>query len=449
MLPRVRGVLRHVGQDRTSSSVVRLLLTASWFGLLGCSATDTPTSALGVNAYSQKNYVAGTTTHANYSPTLATEPRFLDAWGIAIRPAGSPGHFWVLAGDTSYEYAGDVNGSPLVGSLAPLTTNQVRIPGLCTAAPFATLPCPANNPPDIVNNHATGVVFNGQASSFVVTQTPTSGAPITAGAKFLFATSTGVISGWTERQTATGYDRPSSATVVIDESDQGAAFYGLALSPTSDRMYVADFGTSLRLRVWDSSFHEITSTLGFKNPFVADQNSVKAGEYVPWNVHVLGTSVFVMYAQAQEDPDRPGMAFPGNEVHAPGAGRMIEFNLDGNQIAVWNDNGELNAPWGIATAPDNFGLLSNKLLIGNFGDYDGATADGFNKGSILIFDPATRKPIGRLNGTDGKPMLLPGIWGLTFGNGDTIGDSNALYFTAGPAAEADGLFGVLRYSPSN
>ena len=65
---------------------------------------------------------------------------------------------------------------------------------------------------------------------------------------------------------------------------------------------------------------------------------------------------------------------------------------------------------------------------------------------MLVFDPATRKPIGRMQGTDGKPLLLPGLWGMTFGNGDTLGDSNALYFAAGPQNEADGLFGSVRYS---
>ena len=427
-------------------SMALLSLCTSVFQV-GCGDTPGTAPGLGTNTYVQRNFVAGSTTGTNYSPTLASEPRMTDAWGIAIRPAGIPGHFWVVAGDTSYEYVGDVNGKPLIGELAPLASNKVLLPGLCTNAPYATLPCPANNPTDIVDNHATGVVFNGTSTSFVITQTPTTGAPITAGAKFLFATSTGLIDAWTERKKADGtYDRSAMANVVIDDAANGAAFYGLALSPTSDKLYVADFGTQLRLRVWDSRFNEITSTLGFANPFVKDQNSVKAGEYVPWNVNVIGSSVFVMYAQAQDDPNNAGMAYPGNEVHALGAGRLVEFDLNGKQLAIWNDNGELNAPWGIVQAPANFGLLSGMMLVGNFGDYDGLTSGGYNRGAVLVFDPATRKPIGRMQGTDGKPLLLPGLWGMTFGNGDTLGDSNALYFAAGPQNEADGLFGSVRYS---
>jgi hypothetical protein len=36
------------------------------------------------------------------------------------------------------------------------------------------------------------------------------------------------------------------------------------------------------------------------------------------------------------------------------------------------------------------------------------------------------------------------LWGLQFGNGVSLGDSNALYVAAGPEDEKDGLFGSLR-----
>ena len=41
---------------------------------------------------------------------------------------------------------------------------------------------------------------------------------------------------------------------------------------------------------------------------------------------------------------------------------------------------------------------------------------------------------------------LDGTWGLTFGNGASLGDANALYFAAGPEGETAGLFGSLRYA---
>ena len=49
---------------------------------------------------------------ASYNP-LILEPGLINAWGIAIRPAGAGGHFWVTASGVLFEYVGDVNGKPL------------------------------------------------------------------------------------------------------------------------------------------------------------------------------------------------------------------------------------------------------------------------------------------------------------------------------------------------
>ena len=40
-----------------------------------------------------------------------TLPDMVSAWGIAIRPAGSGGHFWVGAGGSSWQFVGDVKNS--------------------------------------------------------------------------------------------------------------------------------------------------------------------------------------------------------------------------------------------------------------------------------------------------------------------------------------------------
>ena len=46
----------------------------------------------------------------------------------------------------------------------------------------------------------------------------------------------------------------------------------------------------------------------------------------------------------------------------------------------------------------------------------------------------------------GSAVGLDGTWGLVFGNGVSLGDSNALYFAAGPEGETAGVFGSLRYA---
>jgi uncharacterized protein (TIGR03118 family) len=452
------------------------LLALAFTGCGGGGSTDaTPQNA---NKYVQSTFIANDA--AAYQPTLGAQAGFVDAWGIAIRPAGLPGHFWVLAGDKSYEYLGGVTGKTvapcttagaLCADLAPLPLNTVTFPDF----PVDT----TTGLPDIVNNHATGVVFNGNAASFVITQTPvaasTNLAPITAGAKFLFATNYGAIYAWTERKHADGvtYDRADTAVKVFDSRNNPndcGQFYGMTLSPTSNRLYVADFGTdtsgacnnvaaianvpkSFKVRVFDGTLQgdgtlrEITSTLNaggaFASPFAADPTNMVAGDFVPWNVELVGTSIFVAYAKVQQDPAAPvGTPWPANEVHAPGAGRIAEFDLDGKLVAVWKDGGLLNAPWGMAKAPGNFGALSGTLLVGNFGDYD----EGGSLGAVTAFDTGSRTAVNVMRNPDGTPLLVPGIWGMVFGNGDTLGDSNALYYASGPNGEIDGTFGALRYA---
>jgi uncharacterized protein (TIGR03118 family) len=87
----------------------------------------------------------------------------------------------------------------------------------------------------------------------------------------------------------------------------------------------------------------------------------------------------------------------------------------------------------MALAPANFGGFSNDLLVGNFGD-----------GTINAFDPNTGAMAGQVSNADGTPLIIPGLWALTFGNGGRGGLTNVLYFTAGPEDETHGLFGSLQ-----
>jgi uncharacterized protein (TIGR03118 family) len=86
----------------------------------------------------------------------------------------------------------------------------------------------------------------------------------------------------------------------------------------------------------------------------------------------------------------------------------------------------------MALAPADFGLFSNALLMGNFGDR-----------RINAFDPSTGALLGQLNGVNDQPIVIDGLWGLTLGDGALGADANKLYFTAGIADEAHGLFGSL------
>lgn len=380
------------------------------------------------NAYMQENFVAN---KASYKPSLAVEKEFINGWAIAIRPKGAGGHFWVTAKDISYEYVGDVRASK-DEKLRPLHQDDLKI---------VKLPVGGDD------KFATSVVFSDSKKDFVITQTVEGAPPITAPSKFLFASDGGIISAWTERKKADGtFDRAGVAETVIDESKNGVQFFGLAISQNYDRIYAADFGVNPSIKSYDGKFKPVA--LKFDMPFDENKNGkVDPGEYAPFNIQGLTTPeganhLFVTYAKTQSCPAEEitkgscteGELFAGEEdTSKPGLGRVAEFTEDGKLVAVWNDGGKLSAPWGIAFAPADFGALSGQLLVGNFGD-----------GTIAAFDPKTREFTDVMRGKNKKPIMIDKLWGLLFGNGESLGDANALYFAAGPKDETDGIFGALR-----
>ena len=116
---------------------------------------------------------------------------------------------------------------------------------------------------------------------------------------------------------------------------------------------------------------------------------------------------------------------------------MFDTNgvLQRHLIAV---GGALNAPWGIALAPASFGTLSSALLIGNSGD-----------GVINGYDPTSGAFIGSVNDANGQPIATSGLAGIAFGNGADNQPTTALFFAAGIAQGADGLYGRISLEGSN
>lgn len=381
-----------------------------------------------LNKYTQENFVAN---KEIYKPTLAVDERFVNAWGIAIRPQGAGGHFWVTAKDISFEYVGDVRTSPNE-TLKKIHQDELK-----------EIKLPIGG----VDNFATGTVFNGSDKNFVITQKVEGKKPITAPAKFLFASDGGIISAWTERKNKNATtDFPNHAIPVIDESANGSQFFGLTLDSTFSKLYVADFGKDPQIKVYDGNFKPVN--LVFDMPFDENKNGkVDAGEYAPFNIKALKApsgenSIFVAYAKTQKCPKeevkngtcKKDELFVGEEdTSKKGYGKIAQFTESGKLIAVWNDKNKLSAPWGFAFAPSDFGKLSNSLLVSNFGD-----------GTISAFDVATKTYKDVLKGQDNKPLVIDKVWEILFGNGESLGDSNALYFAAGPEDEADGVFGVIR-----
>jgi uncharacterized protein (TIGR03118 family) len=415
--------------------------------------SEPPPQAL-FNKFKQTNLAA---TDAKYKAQF-TFAAMVDAWGIAIRPAGAGGHFWVAGGGTSWQFVGDVQKSsdPKLRVLFQDDLKEVTLPGADSKTDDTTI------------GKGTGVVFIGtdlNSTSFRVTEQIVNvdgkDVEMDGSARFVFVTDSGVVSAWTDRAKDGSIVRFNGpAQQVFDGSEDGMQFFGVAIKPgTWDKMWLADFGANPQIRTLDKDW-KLVPTQGFTNPFAtgpaidpADASKGKQavpGDYVPFNIQVLtynGTDyAFVAYAKSQPDEEDPTKFFAGEEdaiakdedTGDTDRGRLAMFDLNGKLVRVFEDAKKLNAPWGLAVAPaTGFGTLSGKLLVGNFG----------GTGRITAYDIGTGKLIAGLKDTNDKDVLIEGLWGLQFGNGASLGDTDALYFAAGPADEVEGLFGSLRYAP--
>ena len=247
----------------------------------------------------------------------------------------------------------------------------------------------------------TGQVFNG-GSGF-------------NGDRFLFSTEDGTIAGW---RAALG----TTAELGADESGAGAVYKGLALATdgSNSYLYATDFHNG-NVDVFDSTFTKVSLTGNFTDP------TLPAG-FAPFGIQAFGGKLYVTYAMQD--------AAKHDDAPCPGCGFVDVFNSDGTFIQRLITQGALNSPWGLALAPGSFGMFSNDLLVGNFGD-----------GTINAFDPTTGVMIGTIDGTNGMPLVNLGLWGLAFGNGAQGTSKNTLYFTAGipgpDQVEDHGLFGAI------
>jgi uncharacterized protein (TIGR03118 family) len=258
-----------------------------------------------------------------------------------------------------------------------------------------------------VDGGPTGTVANGNTADFVVSQNG-----VSSSARFLFATQSGKILGWSPTVNGT------AAIVAVDNSSSGAVYDGLATA--NDRLYAADFHNA-RVAAFDASFAPIA--LGFSDP------KIPKG-WAPFGIQALNGNIFVTYAEQNSARNEP--------VTGGGLGYVDEFTPDGQLVARVASKGTprapLNAPWGLALAPANFGAYSGDVLVGNFGN-----------GRISAYQQAGAKWLykGQIRTASGSPIAIDGLWGLAFGNGASAGPANNLYFAAGPTGETHGLFGFI------
>jgi uncharacterized protein (TIGR03118 family) len=332
----------------------------------------------GIGHYTQRDLVSDIPDAAEL-----LDSDLVNSWGLTFGPT-TPA--WVADNGTGVStlYSGAVGSTPV--AKVPLT---VSIPG---GAP-------------------TGAVFN-SSTGFVVMSGASSGP-----ARFLFSSEAGNITGWNP-----GVPPPPTSTQAqIAVSVPGAIFKGLAIADTATgpRIYASDFHAG-QVDVWDANFAPVQIPGAFQDP------DLPAG-YAPFGIQTVGGQIVVTYAKQDADA--------ADDVAGPGNGFVDVYGTDGTLLRRFASGGALNAPWGVAQAPQGFGRASGALLIGNFGD-----------GRINAYDPVSGKFLGALRDEHGGRITIDGLWALEFGNG-VIGTPQTLLFTAGPDDEMHGLFGELTPLP--
>jgi uncharacterized protein (TIGR03118 family) len=314
-------------------------------------------------------YIANGLVSDTGTGALHADANLVNGWGLAFNPVG---YAWVSDEGTGMSTLYDGNG--------------------VQQQPVVSMPAGSN---------PSGIVYNGTTDF----KDGSGNAPL-----FIFATLQGRLDSWSPVTSLT------QAVQVADNSALHAAYTGLAIGSDAgaNRLYAANFASG-GVDVFDGSYHAVAG--GFVDL------TLPAG-YAPYGIQQIGGLVYVAYAQ----PDATGHSTKG-----AGLGLVDVFDSHGTfRQRLIDVGGALNAPWGIAMAPANFGPWSGKLLVGNFGD-----------GKINAFDPTTGAMAGTVSNNDGSPIVIDGLWAIAFGNGINVQPTNTLFYTAGPSNETHGLYGRI------
>src|SRR2546421_1371893 len=314
------------------------------------------------------------------TPAAHHDANLVNPWGLAAAPNGP---WWVSNNGTGTSTAYMGNGTSI--------GYTVKIPGADGVAGHGT---------------PTGIVAN-ETNGFVITKGANS-----APAEYVFVAEDGVISAWN-----IGVD--ANNAISMNTATDGAIYKGatMGVSGGNTFLYAADFHNGA-IKVFDNAFAKSNA---FAGKFV--DAKLPAG-YAPFNISNVGGKLYVSYAKQD--------AAKKDEVAGAGKGFVDVFSTGGDLVRRLAHGNFLDAPWAVTKAPKGFGKLAKSILVGNFGS-----------GKIAAFNGKTGKFKSFMTNRRGKAIVIDGLWGLAFGKGGTGGSAKSLFFAAGIADEAHGLFGML------
>jgi uncharacterized protein (TIGR03118 family) len=252
---------------------------------------------------------------------------------------------------------------------------------------------------------------------------------------FIYSGLDGRIAGWNATVDLT------HAVAAYSATDK-ACYRGLAIANNgvANFLYANDF-VGGKIDVFDAKFTKQTATaFPFTDPNLPPN-------YAPFGIQAIAngpggtTQIYVSYAMSGTGANQGTC----EDTRGAGFGMIDVFDANGKLVVgeLVPVGGALNAPWGMALAPKDFGTLSNALLISNHAD-----------GTINGYDPVKGTFIGTLQTATG-PFSQDGLWGIAFGNDgmavlqagqpavDLHQPHNTLFFTAGPNKAANGVYGRI------
>jgi uncharacterized protein (TIGR03118 family) len=364
------------GNAHSSNSNMRAPRISNYNSVAGiaflaiCFVARTVTAQAQTSTFVQTNIISDVPGTAS-----VTDPTLNNPWGVSVGPA-----IWI-----------DAPGSGLV---------KVDTAAGATVIPSVTIPAASST---AAHGSPSGTVYNSAGTGFNI--------PGNTSALFLFGTLDGTIAAW---NASSG----TQAVTVVNNASTKASYTDIALdtNATGTFLLAADFSLGT-VDVFSSNFTQTKLAGSFTDP------TIPTG-YSPFGIHSIGGMVYVTYAQV--NPAN------GSETVGAGTGYVDVFDSNGNFIQRAISQSVLNAPWGMALAPESFGSFGGDLLVGNFGD-----------GVINAFNPTTFAFAGSLDKSGGTAIANPGLWEIFFGQGGTLGDPNTLYFAAGINGGRDGLFGSI------
>jgi uncharacterized protein (TIGR03118 family) len=370
-------------------------------------------------AYVQTNLVSNIAGQARF-----TDPKLNNPWGLA-RGSGGTWFTGVLDAGIAAAYDGTGRRQPISAAIPPADPT---------------------NPATLIGRPS-GVVFNGSPKDFLIGP----GRPST----LLVATIEGTIAGWNAAGAVPV--SPTVKAVTVVKATDGSAYTGLAIATAADGrrlLYAANFSLG-RVDVFDTAFRRVALPPVPRDPGATPGAVVVAGEqapafvdsllpanYHPFNVQTIGNDVVVTYALLP-----PGTLL---ETDGPGLGYVDIYSASGQLLRRLEHGDWLNAPWGVALAPLDFGRFSHDLLVGQFAGAGHTQSSGF----IAAYDLATGRFDGLLQDRQRQPIAINGLFAISPGNTapGTLDPAAApaaqLYFTAGPNGGADGLVGYVSADPA-